>query len=358
MSAPSGADSWMLSESRLLAGYAAHGSTVSIVMGGHNLRVINRWYTLFDGDLDLPLIALAVWLDALGGMDAAGCGHEALDPAATAQWSAARPYPRVRLSETIAAPRESARRRLATLIGRGWLAPVGRRGVAVTLNACERLGLQRSRWVLDDFLWTAGRVRDALTLPDRPDFARRLRAELSDAIQTRDSPAAASGFSIDAEPAPQVALPTLVPAATLALELGRFAARHLLRLRPIFDDDLVLPLLLGEVSSYTFSALLRSRDVDLSVVDAAFGGDPDERARLFGRLLRPCNAHSLALATGVPETTVRRKLAELVRRGWLHQPDPHGYLTRPALARVFADINLETARDFLETGARLRAQLA
>lgn len=54
--------------------------------------------------------------------------------------------------------------------------------------------------------------------------------------------------------------------------------------------------------------------IGLPALKAARAGDPPDA---------PVNAHSLALVTGIPRETVRRKLAALGRRGWI-EPSPKG----------------------------------
>jgi len=72
--------------------------------------------------------------------------------------------------------------------------------------------------------------------------------------------------------------------------------------------------------------------------------------------LEACNAYSLSNATGIPRETVRRKAAELVRRGWITRDEKGGFLVAPEASRHFsADFNLQSLVDLLETAEALRA---
>ena len=48
--------------------------------------------------------------------------------------------------------------------------------------------------------------------------------------------------------------------------------------------------------------------------------------------LKPCNAYSIAAATGLPRETVRRKIGRLIELGWICREDNgHLYITEVAL---------------------------
>jgi hypothetical protein len=315
------------------AGYAEHRGTVSVLMGGHNLRALNGWYRAFDQDLTLPLMALEIWLYATGA------GSEF------------RAYPVAQLAAATELPRETARRKLLRLLTLRWLQGAGRRHVRPSAKLASAFGPRRTHWVLDDFMWTAARVRAALALDLAPAQRARLRADLAAAGRT--SPAPLPAFSTEVEPAPHL---EQAPTGALGAALGGFHLRHLQRLHRHFGGDLLLPLLLGEVALYTVSMLLRQRSTEVQMIEALLPAPGTEEAPLPGSLLRPCNPYSLALATGVPDSTVRRKIAQMVRRGWIIQTPDGLYGTR-GLATEFEALNLETARDFLATEAQLQVLL-
>jgi len=71
------------------------------------------------------------------------------------------------------------------------------------------------------------------------------------------------------------------------------------------------------------------------------GGVPDVKEETTGGpacTLRPCNAYSVAAATGLPRETVRRKITRLVELGWLNRRhNGHLYVSSRAL-KHFGDL--------------------
>jgi hypothetical protein len=113
--------------------------------------------------------------------------------------------------------------------------------------------------------------------------------------------------------ASRVSVP-MTPQTMLSTIASRFTIDTMLRGYRLFDGDLMLFLVFGEIAHYNVSRALQA----LSVRDA-----PDSlrwksllRA-LPGQKVTPCNALSISQATGIPRETVRRKVKQLVDRGWL-----------------------------------------
>ena len=67
----------------------------------------------------------------------------------------------------------------------------------------------------------------------------------------------------------------------------------------------------------------RLGDLDTALLLTVIGLSALQGARAGQVPDAPVNAHSLALVTGIPRETVRRKLAALGRRGWI-EPSPDG----------------------------------
>jgi len=106
-------------------------------------------------------------------------------------------------------------------------------------------------------------------------------------------------------------------------------ARLLAVLRGQFDGDLDTMLILLAVSSGT------EKD--------------DWRATLFGaaeppRRTSPTNAQSIALSTGIPRETVRRKLARLQTKGWIGHDAAGNWVTT---ARASEDLRPSTLATIL-----------
>ena len=132
-----------------------------------------------------------------------------------------------------------------------------------------------------------------------------------------------------------------------AVLLARYQIRSLRRLFEDFDRDILLPILLGEIALHNIGALENGGDSLLS-------GDPEQ---IVVRL-RPCNAYSIAAATGLPRETVRRKVARLVELGWISRRDNgHLYLTRQAIEYFGTLLGSRDLPELLDTAERIRRRM-
>lgn len=129
---------------------------------------------------------------------------------------------------------------------------------------------------------------------------------------------------------------------------GRFAINAIRRSYRLFDGDLTLFLVFGEIAQYNVSRAIKALDLP---------DDPDSRRLkdvmqgLLEEQIAPCNALSISAATGIPRETVRGKVKLLEQRGWIVRegarrltlaPDVIEHL-RP-LERGLVDELRETAR--------------
>lgn len=141
----------------------------------------------------------------------------------------------------------------------------------------------------------------------------------------------------------------------VAILMADFVLEHLRQLYARFDGDLLLPMLLGEIAHHNISPLFTARN----------SGDRDARGldwqkvKLGGVALLPCNAFSLSAATGIPRETVRRKIAQLVRLGWVRQ-DKKGqvFVVEKASQDFVPEFNVVTLNRFLHTARRIEKLLA
>jgi hypothetical protein len=136
----------------------------------------------------------------------------------------------------------------------------------------------------------------------------------------------------------------------VAVLLARHEVRNLKRWFDEFDRDILLPILLGEIALYNLGALENGADCQ---VDA----DADDAAAAC--LLRPCNAYSIAAATGLPRETVRRKVMRLTELGWIsRRENGHLYVTRDALQHFGAMLTSQHLSEVIETAERAMRLLA
>jgi DNA-binding IclR family transcriptional regulator len=68
---------------------------------------------------------------------------------------------------------------------------------------------------------------------------------------------------------------------------------------------------------------------------------------------RPCNAMSISQSTGIPRETVRRKIRELIARGWVRRAGANQLFVTRAPARHFAEFDLETLEHFYDAARDL-----
>ncbi len=135
-----------------------------------------------------------------------------------------------------------------------------------------------------------------------------------------------------------------------ALEMNDFILRHLARIYAAFEGDVLLAMVLGEVAHHNVGRQL-PRQANY---------DPGELARLLeesGRetSFRPCNAYSVSAATGIPYETVRRKVAALVRRGWLTRDGRRNLFVAPNAPRDLRALTETSVDDFLHVVAAVAA---
>ena len=74
--------------------------------------------------------------------------------------------------------------------------------------------------------------------------------------------------------------------------------------------------------------------------------------------LKPCNAYSIAAATGLPRETVRRKIVRLIELGWIHRRDNgHLFITEGALEEFGTMLSSRALVELLETADHARRLL-
>jgi hypothetical protein len=283
-----------------------------VLLAGYSLRAMNRVRDVVAGGLNGTLILL----DILQAEREARAG--APTPAVTIGRASLPRATRSLLAITAAVdvPRETVRRFAATLAAEGWLQAVPQGGYETTVRTRHWFGLDHDVAPYAEFVWTAGQVTAAVTVA--PDGVDALVAEhpWQTALATRREAIA--------NPAYQKSMPAVEQAVAAATAgdkrraagvVDGYLYRHLKRLRATFEGDLLLPLILGEIAHRNIAALGHHGDSAQRVTrfGTRFGGDaPDLRGEFL-----PINAYSLSQCMGVPDATMRRKLAHLRLRNWV-----------------------------------------
>ena len=134
--------------------------------------------------------------------------------------------------------------------------------------------------------------------------------------------------------------------ASAMLAVNLYLTRYLGRLHQAFDGDLSEAMVLGEIAHHNVSGMLADVGGLTHLREAVASGRLDRRAYL------PTNAFSIAQVTGIPRQTVRRKVASLIKRGWL-RATPAGLVVTGAPFEHFRDFNRVNIADFLETAQAL-----
>ena len=132
----------------------------------------------------------------------------------------------------------------------------------------------------------------------------------------------------------------------VAMLLARHEIRHLRRWFEEFERDVLLPILLGEIALHNIGMLVRP------------DGTADDEDDGTQCVLRPCNAYSIAAATGLPRETVRRKIVRLVELGWVsRRRNGHLYVSSDALKHFGGLLSSRELSELLETADRARQML-
>jgi len=137
--------------------------------------------------------------------------------------------------------------------------------------------------------------------------------------------------------------------ARISLAMSEFTVPLLSRIYRAFEGDMVAALVLGEIAHRNVEAWLAEQDHAEELLQ-----DPAIREKL----MRPCNALSIAEACGLPRETVRRKIVMLIGRGYVYRSaEGYLFLTR-TVGNDFEDLTARNVEELLATARRLEGLLA
>ncbi|SDH99470.1 hypothetical protein SAMN05660652_02679 [Propionivibrio dicarboxylicus] len=132
-----------------------------------------------------------------------------------------------------------------------------------------------------------------------------------------------------------------------AVILGQYHVRHARMLYTLYDGDLLLPMILGEIAFRNVSGVIGEHE------SYAQGIEEELDALHSPGSLKPCNASSIALSTGIPRETVRRKLAILERDGHIRREDDGFVLTNKPRTKTLPEVGYKDFIDFMHTHERI-----
>ncbi|MEI8164474.1 MAG: hypothetical protein WCI19_15170 [Betaproteobacteria bacterium] len=128
--------------------------------------------------------------------------------------------------------------------------------------------------------------------------------------------------------------------------INRFTTGYLRRAYQVFEGDLVMALVFGEIAQYNISRALRT-----------LMAESEKKPQNWRQLVKafelekvaPCNALSISEATGIPRETVRRKVRELEARKWLVREGTNRLSVSPDVSGQLESFSLEILQEFIAT---------
>lgn len=137
----------------------------------------------------------------------------------------------------------------------------------------------------------------------------------------------------------------------LSIFASRFTINTLRRAYRLFGGDLTLFLVFGDIIQHNLAHALRSLDVR----DTVESGSWKKLMRTMQQQkVTPCNTLSISEATGIPRETVRRKVKELEKRGWLYREGARNLILTPRAVEQLSATDGEIIDDFRETARMIR----
>ena len=118
----------------------------------------------------------------------------------------------------------------------------------------------------------------------------------------------------------------------------------------LFDGDMVEILVLGEIGTHNVSQFFNKRS---SMLPEQWLDDENQRLKF----LRPCNALSISESTGIPRETVRRKVNQLIKKGWLHRDANKCLILTAGMGQGFVQSNSQHAAKIIELAEALQSLL-
>lgn len=139
----------------------------------------------------------------------------------------------------------------------------------------------------------------------------------------------------------------------IRLHMSHFFLRYLNDIYQAFAGDLTTAIVLGEISHHNTTKFF-SPDHAANKNLRSAQDDPAMWSEM-----EACNAYSISCATDIPRETVRRKVAELKKKGWLEDSPKQGLRITKACADHFgADYSLRFLNGMLRTSRIIESLLA
>lgn len=115
----------------------------------------------------------------------------------------------------------------------------------------------------------------------------------------------------------------LAHSGEVQLHMSHFFLRYLSTIYHAFGSDMLLAWILGEIAHHNTTRYFSSHSIDRAALHELMShpGRWDE--------LEGCNAFSLSQSTGIPRETIRRKVKQLIDKGWVENVRGNGLRITP-----------------------------
>ena len=320
---------------------------IKVLMSGYALRCMNHIRVTVEGGLNAALILY----DLLGAERESLFAKGLCSGASVPVIHPTRARSITAIAHSTELPRESVRRFMVRLAATGWIEEISPSRYRTTHRTRHWFALADDASMLLEFIWITSQIKAVLDAGE-DDLAPLLaRHPWQVALATQREGLVHPPPYLAAIPALQDRLRAATPSETeyLAHHVDGLMYRHLKACRQTFEDDLMLPILIGEIAHRNIAQIAR-RDQVTPFLDCfhLHYQEPDSPESCLEYLLS--NTYSLSLATGIPETTVRRKVALLVERGWINQ-EVGGALSinNSAILEHSTQLNADFLADMLAT---------
>lgn len=139
----------------------------------------------------------------------------------------------------------------------------------------------------------------------------------------------------------------------IRLHMSHFFLKYLNDIYQAFDGDLAMAIILGEISHHN-TARFFSPEQEINDSMRTMQTDQSQWDQM-----ECCNAYSISSATGIPRETVRRKTAELKKRGWVEELSKQGLrITQTCADHFGADYSFRFLNGLLRASRKIEALLA
>lgn len=137
------------------------------------------------------------------------------------------------------------------------------------------------------------------------------------------------------------------------LYMSHFFLRYLNDIYQAFEGDLAMAIVLGEISHHNTTEVFSPEKASNETLSSI------QNDSVLWTRMRGCNAYSISCATGIPRETVRRKIRELEKRGWIEEIPKEGVRITKACADHFgADYSLRFLNGLLQASRKIEELLA